>query len=122
MEPTDQLDAPNRRLPESRVSPKPRIPNAIESSWERLQLPRDGDARIGKIGAVGAGANGPFKMCAQRRMLGTDTPHGLSDRARHTGSGALCRGADASIASSESHRAGQLAREEVAFGSCLRHP
>ena len=81
-----------------------------------LQLPRDGDARVGKIGAVGASANGPFEVCAQRRMLGTDTTHGLSDRARHTGSGALCRGTDASIASSESNRAGQLAREEVAFG------
>ena len=95
---------------------------AIESSWNRLQLPRDGDARVGKIGAVSASANGPFEVCAQRRMLGTDTPHGLSDRACHTGSGAFCCGTDASIASSESNRAGQLAREEVAFGLCLRHP
>ena len=87
-----------------------------------LQLPREGDARVGKIDAVGASANGPFEVRAQRRMLGTDAAHGVSDRARHTGSGAFGRRTDPSIASSESNRAGQLAREEVAFGSCLRHP
>jgi hypothetical protein len=54
-------------------------------------------------------------------MLGTDAPHGVSDGARHTGPGALCRGTDPSIASAEPNRAGQLAREEVAFGRCLRH-
>jgi hypothetical protein len=70
-----------------------------------LQLPRDGDPRVGKIGAVGAGADGPLEVIPQRRVVGTDTPHGMSDRARHTGSGALCRGTDASIASSESNRA-----------------
>ena len=55
-------------------------------------------------------------------MLGTDTPHGLSDRACHTGSGAFSGGTGASTASAEPNRARQLAREEVAFGLCLRHP
>jgi hypothetical protein len=55
-------------------------------------------------------------------MLVPDTPHGMPDRARHTGSGALGRGTDAAIASSESDGAGQFACEEVAFGLRLRHP
>jgi hypothetical protein len=50
-----------------------------------------------------------------------DAPHGLSDRACHTGPGAFCRRTDASIAPSEPDRAGQLLREEVALGLCLRH-
>jgi hypothetical protein len=55
-------------------------------------------------------------------MVGADSPHRVSDRAGHTGSGALCGGANASIAPSESNRGGQLARKELAFGSCLLRP
>jgi len=55
-------------------------------------------------------------------MVGADSPHRVSDRAGHTGSGAFCCGANASIASSESNRAGQLARQEVVFGFCLLCP
>lgn len=69
------------------------------------QLPGDGDPRVGKIGAVDARATGPIEVIPQRRVVGTDTPHGMSDRARHTDSGALGRGTDASIAPSESNRA-----------------
>ena len=55
-------------------------------------------------------------------MVSTDSPHGMSNRSCHTGSGALRDRTHASVAPSEPDRAGQLARKEVQFGRCLGNP
>src|SRR4051794_15211956 len=83
-------------------------------------LPSGGRTGIRKVGAVRTGADRAAEMLAEQRMVLTDPPHRLADRAGHTGTSALGPGRRPSATPAQAERAGELAHEEVTFGLGLR--
>jgi hypothetical protein len=79
-------------------------------------------ARVGKVGAVRAGADGTAEMLAELGMVFTDAGYRLADGAGHTGSGALGRGRGSSATTTQAKRVSELSKEEAAFGVGLRGP
>src|SRR5688572_8862867 len=67
-----------------------------------------------------AGADRTVEMLPQRRMMLTDARHRLAERSRYAHSSPLACGSGSSVATTEPNCAGQLAKDEVAFGTCLR--
>jgi hypothetical protein len=60
--------------------------------------PPGGGARVGKVGAIRAGADGTAEMLAELGMVLTDPGYRLADRAGRSDSGTLGRGCGSSIA------------------------
>jgi hypothetical protein len=84
--------------------------------------PPGGGARVGKVCAIRAGADGPAEMLAELGMVLTDPGYRVADRAGHSDSSTLGRGCGSSIATTQANRARELSNEEVAFGIGLRRP
>jgi hypothetical protein len=86
------------------------------------QGPPGGRARVGKVRAIRAGAEGKAQMLAELGMVLSDPGYRLTDRAGHTDSSTLGRGRGSSIATSQANRARKLSDQEVALGVGLRGP
>ena len=94
--------------------------------WASMSTVPSGDARVGKVGAIGTGPDGAAEMLLERGIVLTDPRDGLTNRAGHGGSSAFGRGCCPSIATTQADCARELSNEEVAFdlslGSSLRVP
>ena len=62
------------------------------------ECPRGGGARVGKVGAIGAGADRTVEMIARLGMVLTDPGYRLADRAGDGDAGTLGGGCGSSIA------------------------
>jgi 3-oxoadipate enol-lactonase len=80
-----------------------------------LLIPRRWCPGIGKVGAVGARADGAVEVYGQKGVVGADAKEGLADGARDGGSGPFGDGAGPAVAAPEADRTGELAADEVAF-------
>ena len=68
---------------------------------------------------MGPGANRPFEVCSQRRVVLSDERHRLTNRAGDADPGTFRRDPGAAIAPTEAHRARELARQELVLASRL---
>ena len=65
------------------------------------RAPSGGGARVGHVGAVGAGADGPAEVLAELGMVLSDPGDRLADGAGHTGSSPFGRGRGSSISTAQ---------------------
>src|SRR5918994_6295911 len=82
--------------------------------------PSGGDAGVGNVGAIRAGADRPVEMLAELEVVLTNPDYRLADRAGHADSSPLGGRRGPSVAAMEADGARELANEEVAFGVCLQ--